>query len=91
MRVRDCQSTADLTSTCPQREVKDHPASLGVTCGQLVELPAVFLFSRSILPLQISSYPNSWVGTDLIHWPKSPPTGDRTRVASHSTNSKQYA
>ena len=35
-------------------EVKDYPASLGVTCGQL---PLV-LYGQGLL-LQISSYPNS--------------------------------
>ena len=30
---------ADLTSTIPQREVKDHFVSLGVTCGQHIEFP----------------------------------------------------
>ena len=33
-----------LTSTCPQKEVNDHPASLGVMCRRHVESPAVFYF-----------------------------------------------
>jgi hypothetical protein len=32
-----CQSTAGLTSTCLQREVKYHPVSLEMTCGQHVQ------------------------------------------------------
>ena len=47
---------------------KDHPASLGMTCGQNVEYPSRCCLSRPGLPLQINSYPNFsqyWVGTDL--------------------------
>ena len=34
--------TAGLTSICLQTEVKDHPASLGVTFGQHVEFLSPF-------------------------------------------------
>ena len=32
-----CQPIAGLTSICPQTEVKDHPASLGMPCSQHIE------------------------------------------------------
>ena len=35
------QSAASCTSTCTETEVYDHPATLGVTCGQHVESPTV--------------------------------------------------
>ena len=41
---QDLSTTAGLTSTCPQSEVKYHPTSLGMTCSQHVKTPAVFAF-----------------------------------------------
>ena len=35
LRTRTCQPTNGLTSGCPLSEVKDHPASLGVTCASM--------------------------------------------------------
>ena len=37
------QPIAGLTSSCLQTEVKDHPASLGVTCSQQIEFPQSLL------------------------------------------------
>ena len=38
---QDSKLTVSLASTCLQTEMKNNPASLGVTCGQQVESPAV--------------------------------------------------
>ena len=48
--ARACQLLAGLTSTCPQSEVNEHLASLGMICGQYVESPAVvgIMVSRSL-------------------------------------------
>ena len=54
---------------------KDHPASLGVTCGQFLEFPNSCWFYRPSLSLHINSYPYSsrrWVRTEPIYWPKIP-------------------
>ena len=53
MTARDYQSTAGLTSICSKT------ASLKVACGQHVKSPSSCWFSRQVLLLQISSYPNS--------------------------------
>ena len=42
--ARASQPTEGLTSTCPFTEVKGHPASLGVTCGQHLSTRAVVDF-----------------------------------------------
>ena len=54
--VRASQMTTRLTSTCLQTEVKGHTASLGMTCGQHIELFSLVKHSR-LLQLQISNYP----------------------------------
>jgi hypothetical protein len=62
-----------LNSICTQTMVKDHPASLGVTCGQHVKFPTCWL-SRPGWPLQTSSYPNfsrCWVDTSLLSWDRT--------------------
>ena len=48
LRIRACQQTAGLTFTCSQSDLNYHPASLGVTCGQHFESPAVFSFLTGI-------------------------------------------
>ena len=37
LRTRAYLPAADITSTCPVTEMKDHWASLGLTCGQHIE------------------------------------------------------
>jgi hypothetical protein len=44
LRVKVYQPTASIMFTYLQTEVNGHPASLGVTCGQHVESPAVVCF-----------------------------------------------
>ena len=43
-RAKVSKPKAGLTSTFPQTEMKDHPASLGVTCDKHVDLPAISSF-----------------------------------------------
>ena len=45
-----CNPTNDLSSTCSQRKVEDHPVDLGVTCVQHVELPRRCWLTRTELP-----------------------------------------
>ena len=59
MRTRTCQPTADLTSTCPQTEMNNHPGSLEVASCQQVMSPSCWWLSRPELLLQISSHLNS--------------------------------
>ena len=49
LRARKCQPTAGLISTCPQTGMNDHPASLGVTCGQRIGDTSGCLLYRSVL------------------------------------------
>ena len=67
---------------CRQTEVSDHPVNLKVTYGQILRSPSLYWFSRSRLPLQLNSYPNSswyWVDTDPIHRPKIPNPRERNQ------------
>ena len=41
------ERTDDITFTCPMTEMKDHSASLGITCGKQVESPSrTFLYQK---------------------------------------------
>ena len=59
LRARTYQPTLGLTSTCPQKDVKDHPTTLGVSCDQHVDSPSHYSICRPELPLKNRSYPNS--------------------------------
>ena len=66
-------------------DMNDHPASLGMMCGQPIKSPRRFLFYLLELLLQIRSYLNSllnWVDTDPIDWLKNPSPPKR-EPASH--------
>ena len=86
MRVKVCQPTNGLTSTCRQTEIKDNPASIGETYGQHVDSPAVdgFLYRNSALNQQLLQ--------DAVLTPipytnkKSSPTVDGTSATSHSSS-----
>jgi hypothetical protein len=56
--IRTWQPTANLTPICPQIELNEHQASVGVTSGQHIESLNRWTSSPE-LPLQINSYPNS--------------------------------
>ena len=76
MDVQPIESYGHSNSTCPQAEVKDHSASVGVTCDQHVESSSCCWLSRTGLPLHIKKDPNSsrcWIGIDPINWQKIPP------------------
>ena len=63
MRARVCQPTSGLTSTCPQTELNDCTASLGVTCGEHVESPSsYFTFYTEITIMEIKSRRLRWPG-----------------------------
>jgi hypothetical protein len=38
LRAKACQPNTSHNSGCPQAELKYHPASLGITCGQHKEV-----------------------------------------------------
>ena len=63
---------------CLQTLVKDHPASLGMTCDHTMG-SHYFSLSRQELPMHISSYPDSsicLITTNSLHWQSiSPPVG----------------
>ena len=44
LRALAYRPTAGLSSTCPLTEVKDHPASLGLTHGSMLNFPATVGF-----------------------------------------------
>ena len=56
-RSRICWPTSHIMSTCPQKEVKDQPASLS---SQHFGFPSRCLPSRPGLQVKISSHPSSW-------------------------------
>ena len=87
LRARACQPIADLTSICPQRDLKDHPASLGCRMVSMSSIPAAIGF------LGINCHCKS-IGTQIPHdgglAPISP-IGDRTSTESCRMISKHYA
>ena len=59
LRARACQLTAGHMSICPQIEVNNHPASLGVIYGQHLKSPNCYLLSTTTVIIKNQYLPNS--------------------------------
>ena len=91
MMAKACQPTASLTATFPKTEAKDLQASVGVTCGQIVEFFSRCWFSRLGLPYKSVAIKFLMiVGWHRFHTlsENCSPTTDRSSIASHNTSSK---
>ena len=68
LRTRASRTTAGLTSTCPQAEVTDHLATLGVTYGQQVNCPQpLFAFYNYLYRSIATQIPHEFV-LAFIQW-----------------------
>ena len=63
----DYQPTADLASICPEPEVKDHPTSLVVNCGQHVKSSSRCWLSRRGIQLSVATRISHDAGMEPIH------------------------